>query len=352
MKGLLDRIDFAFQVNYHSAGEWLLYAEGWQTGTPTADDPIYFALSGNLDEPAIPGFHPGLSSDVLYVTNGETTDYAHASAGTLAWTPELSEGCPGCGFVFPDDEALVQAEFEKNLPFALSVARVGVDPDDPESSLGIETKPFYLESDDPYKEGLPGANFAFEYSYGDPQPVAGARQASLGAVMVKYRINGGRGAERADVRVGGRRAVHAGDVYYHEMRGAVTGTSPGDSRRGLVRGRRRAQRLVHLPGRLRDRQPRPGRGGRGLLGRLAARRRRARTTCSTTSTPSRTTAPADVYDVDARGRIAPDHLGVLGHYDAVHLVHGRRHRDPQAGLGAAATPTGSRWTRCSRREPS
>jgi hypothetical protein len=123
LKGLLDRIDFSFQVNWHSAGEWLLYAEGWQVSTPTADDPIYFALSGNLDEPAIDGFHPGLSSDVLYVTNGETTDYAHAATGALAWTPELSEGCPGCGFVFPDDEQLVQAEFERNLPFARSVAR-------------------------------------------------------------------------------------------------------------------------------------------------------------------------------------------------------------------------------------
>ena len=113
MKGLLDRIGFEFQVNWHSAGQWLLYAEGWQVGTATADDPIYFALSGNLDEPAIPEFHPGLSSDVLYVTNGETTDYAHAETGALAWTPELSEGCPGCGFVFPDDPALVQAEFER-----------------------------------------------------------------------------------------------------------------------------------------------------------------------------------------------------------------------------------------------
>ena len=78
MKGLLDRIGFAFQVNYHSNGQWLLYAEGWQIGTPTADDPIYYAMSGNLDNPAIEDFHPGLSSDVLYVTNGETTDYAHA----------------------------------------------------------------------------------------------------------------------------------------------------------------------------------------------------------------------------------------------------------------------------------
>ena len=81
MKGLLDRIKFKFQVNYHSNGQWLLYAEGWQIATPTADDPIYYAMSGNLDNPAIDEFHPGLSSDVLYVTNGETTDYAHAEHG-------------------------------------------------------------------------------------------------------------------------------------------------------------------------------------------------------------------------------------------------------------------------------
>ncbi|HET6666689.1 MAG TPA: M14 family metallopeptidase, partial [Intrasporangium sp.] len=144
MKGLLDRIGFAFQVNYHSNGQWLLYAEGWQIGTPTADDPIYYAMSGNLDDPAIEDFHPGLSSDVLYVTNGETTDYAHVATGALAWTPELSAGCPTCGFVFPDDEALVQEEFERNLPFARSVAQSAVDPDDPVSVVGIETKPFYL----------------------------------------------------------------------------------------------------------------------------------------------------------------------------------------------------------------
>ena len=92
-------------VNYHSNGRWLLYNDGWQVGTPTADDPIYYALSGNLDEPAIEGFHPGLSSDVLYITNGEIDGYAQEATGTLAWTPELSPGCPGCGFVFPDDEA-------------------------------------------------------------------------------------------------------------------------------------------------------------------------------------------------------------------------------------------------------
>src|SRR5665809_61622 len=231
LKGLLDRIGFEFQVNYHSVGEWLLYAEGWQIGTPTADDPIYFALSGNLDEPAIDDFHPGLSSDVLYVTNGETTDYAHSTTGALAWTPELGDGCPDedCGFVFPDDEEAVQQEFERILPFSLSVAKSADDPENPDSVLGIETKPFYLESDDPYKEGIPGANFKFEYSYGDPQPVQVLAKRSLGRVTLKYRINGGRSrsASTSEWSGGERYTPVAGD--YRGLRGFVRGTDPGDS---------------------------------------------------------------------------------------------------------------------------
>ena len=229
MVGLLDRIGFAFQVNWHSAGQWLLYAEGWQTGTPTADDPIYYAMSGNLDDPAIAEFHPGLSSDVLYVTNGETTDYAHAVTGALAWTPELSEGCEGCGFVFPDDEALVQAEFERNLPFAQSVANSAVDPDDPKTVTGIETKPFYIDSEDPYKRGNPGVQLSFTKSYGDPQPVAVVAKRSLGAVTLKYSINGGPVQSAPTSEWEGGSTYNPASVYYHQMRGTVTGTDPGDS---------------------------------------------------------------------------------------------------------------------------
>ena len=317
LKGLLDRIDFSFQVNWHSAGEWLLYAEGWQVSTPTADDPIYFALSGNLDEPAIPGFHPGLSSDVLYVTNGETTDYAHAARGALAWTPELSEGCPGCGFVFPDDEALVQAEFERNRPFAHSVARSAGDPDDPESVLGIETKPFYTKSDDPYKEGIPGANFEFDYSYGDPQPVQVLAKRSLGAVTLKYRINGGAAQSKPTSEWAGGERFTPADVYYHELRGTVTGTSPGDSVEVWFEGGgARSDSFTYLAV--------SETGNRVLV--VAAEDYSG-------ASPVQTAGPhflqyyvdalaangvaADVYDVDARGRIAPDHIGVLGHYDGV-----------------------------------
>ena len=317
LMGLLDRVGFAFQVNWHSAGEWLLYAEGWQTATPTADDAIYFALSGNLDRPAIEGFHPGLSSDVLYVTNGETTDYAHAVTGALAWTPELSEGCPGCGFVFPDDDALVQAEFERNLPFARSVAMSAGDPDDPVSVLGIETKPFYLDSDDPYKDGVPGANLTFDYSYGDPQPVAVIAKRSLGAVTLKYRINGGAPQSAPTSEWEGGERYDPAAVYYHQMRGVVTGTDPGDSVEVWFEGGGKTSDSFTYDAVSES-------GNRVLV--VAAED-------YTGASPVQTPGPhypgyyldalaangiaADVYDVDARARTAPDQLGVLSHYDAV-----------------------------------
>ena len=230
MEGTLQSIRPKFQVNFHSFGKWLLYPEGWQTGTPTSDDPIYFALSGNLDNPAIPGFNPGLSSDVLYVTNGETTDYAHLKTNTLAWTPELSDGGSGLGFVFPDNEALVQAEFENTLAFDLSVQKSALDPANPKSSLGLTTKPFYLESDDTYKAGLPLANFKFAVSYGDPQMVRVVAKRSLGAVTLKWQI--GTGAIHSAPTTewdGGEKYGGKTDVYYHTLNGMVSGTSPGDS---------------------------------------------------------------------------------------------------------------------------
>jgi Zinc carboxypeptidase len=318
MVGLLDRIGFAFQVNWHSAGQWLLYAEGWQTGTPTADDPIYYAMSGNLDAPAIAEFHPGLSSDVLYVTNGETTDYAHARTGALAWTPELSEGCDGCGFVFPDDDALVQAEFERNLPFARSVADSAVDPDDPKTVTGITTKPFYVDSDDPYKRSNPGVQLSFTQSYGDPQPVAVIAKRSLGDVTVKYRINGGDPQSAPTSEWEGGSRYNPASVYYHQMRGVVTGTDPGDSVEVWFEGG--GQRsdsftyqavsetgnpvLVVAAEDYTGASPVQAPGGPHYVDTY-------------TAALAANGQQADVYDIDAAGRVAPDALGVLSHYDAV-----------------------------------
>ena len=318
---LYNRVGFVFHVNWHSAGQWLLYPEGWQTGTPSADDPIYFALSGNLDNPAIEGFHPGLSSDVLYVTNGETTDFAHSQRGALAWTPELSEGCEGCGFVFPDDEALVQAEFERNLAFALDVAKSAQDPDDPVSHLGIDTKPFYLKSDDTYKTGLPGANFTFAVSYGDPQEVRVLAKKTLRNVDLKYRINGGRvqSANASKLKGGERYGVTA--VYYQVMQQLGRGTKPGDQVTVWFEGKERGKRVA----------------SDSFTYTAAVESKNDVLILAnedyTGASPVQTPGPHylsyyqdalaandigyDVYDVDANGRAAATMLGVLSHYDAV-----------------------------------
>jgi Zinc carboxypeptidase len=318
MVGLLDRIGFAFQVNWHSAGQWLLYAEGWQTSTPTADDPIYYAMSGNLDDSAIEGFHPGLSSDVLYVTNGETTDYAHAVTGALAWTPELSEGCDGCGFVFPDDEALVQAEFELNLPFAQSVANSAVDPDDPKTVTGLTTKPFYVDSDDPYKSGNPGVQLSFDTSYGDPQPVAVIAKRSLGAVTVKYRINGGAEQSAPTSEWEGGSRYDPASVYYHQMRGVVTGTDPGDSVEVWFEGGGQVSESFTYDAVSETGNPVLVVAAEDYTGASPVQDPAGPHFADTyTAAVAANGQQADVYDIDAAGRIAPDALGVLSHYDAV-----------------------------------
>ena len=319
MMALFDRAKPEFQVNYHSFGQWLLYPEGWQIGTPSADDPIYYALSGNLDNPAVDDFEPGLSSDVLYVTNGETTDFAHVSHGTLAWTPELGEGDGGGGFVFPDDEAQVQAEFERILPFSTDVAKSAKDPANPVSHLGIETKPFYLQSDDDYKIGLPQSNFTFEYSYGDPQEVRVLAKRSLGDVTVKYSINGG-AAQSAPTEEwnGGDRYGGNTDVYYHVMSGMVTGTDPGDSVEVWFEGGGEAsdsftyEAVAESDADVLVLAAEDYTGASPGIGGTEP----AYLSYYTDALDENGTS-YDVYDVDARGRIAADALGVLSHYDAV-----------------------------------
>jgi hypothetical protein len=336
---LFDRVPFRFQVNYHSYGPYLLYPEGWQTSTATADDPIYYALTGNIDEPAIPDSLAGLGSDVLYVTNGEMTDYAHAVRGTLSWTPELEEGCDGCGFVFPDDEGLIEAQFQKTLPFDLDVLKSAADPADPVSHLGITTKPFYLRSDDTFKAGQPLADFTFTTSYGDPQEVRVDARRSLGAVTLRYQVNGG------PVQSGTTEEWDGGDKYggqtdrwYHVMSGTVTGTSPGDSVKVWFTGGGQTSDsfTYHAVNET---------SNRVLV--LSAED-------YTGASPVQPTGPnyvsyyqealaangigSDVYDVDARGRTAATKLGVLSHYDAVVWYTGDDviTREPGWGSGTAS----------------
>jgi len=120
-------------VSYHSYSGLVLYPWGFRPGQLAPDLPRYQALAGTDLVPAVrdsvPGssidhYHPGPGWN-LYPTNGEYTDWAYRTYGTIAFTTELTSGC--CvdglyyGFEFPDDSALVERVFRDNLPFARSL---------------------------------------------------------------------------------------------------------------------------------------------------------------------------------------------------------------------------------------
>ncbi len=230
LDGLLERIGFTFLVNYHSAAERLSYGAGWQAATPSPDDVISRALVGDDAHPAVPGSDPGLAAEG-YPSNGGTIDHARAAYRTVGFTAEMSscrtaaesdpddqvlaEDCAS-DVDFPDSEALVQAEFEKNIPFALSVASSARNPGHPVSAVGLVAPDFVVDS--------------FDVSYGDPQTVAVTARRELGSLALRYRVNGGP-EQRAGVREwrGGERYGDPDDAYYGEFRGTIAGTEPGDS---------------------------------------------------------------------------------------------------------------------------
>jgi murein tripeptide amidase MpaA len=119
-------------VSYHTFAGLLLFPPGSQYGLLGSDLPVYRTLGGTNLRPAIPDRVPASSRTriapgpawLLYTTNGEYTDWASATYGTIAFTPELSSGYGSngyYGFEFPDDEASLKQLFDDNLPFALDV---------------------------------------------------------------------------------------------------------------------------------------------------------------------------------------------------------------------------------------
>lgn len=322
LNNLFRRIGYEFVVNYHSAAELLLYGIGWQVNTPSPDDEISVALAGDDAHPAVPGYDPDISAE-LYTTNGDTDTHAQVRFGAIGFTPEMTtcqvasaidpndEWDPAdcqSGFNFPDDEELIQAEFEKNIPFALSVAKSAKDPANPVSSVG-RTAPDLLA--DP-----------FEVSYGTTQDVAVIAERKLRDKKLHYKINNG--AERtAAVREwqGGERYGDTHDRFFAEFRGTVRGTRAGDQVTVwfTATGGQPSEPFTYTVSN--------DIGGDVLV--LAAE---DVTGISPANADGATSAryadehvaaieaagkTADVYDMDTRGRKAPHPLGVLSHYQAV-----------------------------------
>jgi zinc carboxypeptidase/immune inhibitor InhA-like protein len=320
MDGLQKRVKFKFQVNYHSAAELLLYPFGWQVETPSADDPIFVAMSGTDDKPAIDGqegtgapddYDPDLSAE-LYTTNGETIDHVYSRYKTLGWTPEMDVSDPDRGggesvFEFQDSASDLQDAFDKNLPFALDVAKSAKDPANPVERLGIDVPDF-----------VPAT---FAVSYGDPQTVEVNAKRELGKVRVRYQINGGatKSADTAEW-TGGERFGGEG-VYFHRLRGVVSGAKPGDKVKVWFESLKAGKRSEAFTYTLQSDT------GNSVLVLSAEDYGGVIPNASPFPGPAyldqykqaleANGVPYDVYDVDAQGRAAPDRLGVLAHYKAV-----------------------------------
>ena len=131
----------------------------------------------------------------------------------------------------PGLRADLEDAFEKNIPFALDVADSADDPANPESHLGRETPDFQIQP--------------FDVSYGDPQTVEINAKRELGPLTVHWKVNGGATQTASTSEyAGGERYGENQNVYYHYVRGTVTGTAPGDQSasgsRAAARPRRRS----------------------------------------------------------------------------------------------------------------
>jgi hypothetical protein len=324
LDGLFNKVRFTEMINYHSAAELLLYGVGWQVSTPSPDDIISAAMAGDDANPAVPGYDPDISAE-LYTTNGETDGHATNKYGTLAFTPEMStcqtasavnpndqwkpEDCVSV-FTFPDDEALIQSEFAKNIPFALSVAKSSHHPDDPVSVVGATAADLVADP--------------FAVSYGTTQPVAVTAKRALKNLQVNYKVNGGRTvSDKVSEWKGGERYGNSDDHYYAEFRGTVRRTKPGDSVEVWFSGFKPGKGGVasdHFTYKVST-----DIGGKVLI--LAAEDTTGLSPVQGVATAkyadkyaaalAASGISSDVYDVDANNRTAPHHLGVLSHYKAI-----------------------------------
>jgi hypothetical protein len=332
LDGLMKRVNFEFNSNYHTAAALLLYPFGWQMDTHAADEPIFRALLGTDEQPAVEGFNPGTGSE-LYITNGDTNDHAYTQYGTASFTPELLPGQEdreegAGGFVFQDIPEDAEFEFERQVQYGLDLARSAKDPANPVSHLGNEAEPFELD--------------AFDVSYGDPQVVQIDAKRELGPVTLHYKV-GENDEQTASTQEwkGGERYGDEGDVWYHRVRGTVTGAQPGDNVKvwfeaGGVKSKAFTYHLasddaadVLILSMENYTGGSPGYADKSGPNYLS----------SYTSALQALGVSYDVWDVDAGGGLhAPSPLGVLSHYKAVVWYTGDDFvtREPGQGPGTGA----------------
>ena len=178
---LMNRVHFTSNKNDHTFGQLLLWPPGWQVDTHYADEPVFEALAGNDDNPAIPAFDPDVGAD-LYTTNGDTNDHMYKADRVQSFTPRApAEWAPAAGSSSRTSRRTCSSSSSVTCSSrSISRARQN-DPDSPVSHLGNEAPDFQVDR--------------FSVSFGDPQTVQVNARRDIGRITLHYRINGG-GRER------------------------------------------------------------------------------------------------------------------------------------------------------------
>ncbi len=203
-------------------------------------------------------------------------------------------------FNFPDDEKLIQDEFRKNIPFALSVAETAGHPDRPTSSVGLSAADF-----------TPAA-FTTSYSRGADQEVSVVVRKSVRDKELKYRVNGGRTEDRAlKPWKGGRTYGGDDNLYFDEYRAKVKDGDPGDKVEVWFTGETKAGKPTSSTHFTYTVARRPA-ADTLVVAEEGAAATQAQTYVDALKANGRKTV---VWDVATQG--APDALGVLDHFKTV-----------------------------------
>lgn len=148
-------------VSYHTYAGLLLFPPGSKYGVLAADLDEYRVLAGTNVRSAVfdhlpasrRSFYSPSTAWMLYPTNGEYTDWASTTFGTVSINPEVSSGYGPSGyygFEFPDDETLLHQLFTDNLPFALDAIEMARGPATYSSATtGLRAERWVLESGSP-----------------------------------------------------------------------------------------------------------------------------------------------------------------------------------------------------------
>lgn len=224
-------------ISYHTYAGLLLFPPGSQYGVLSADLDAYRVLAGTNVASAVidrlpssrRSFYAPATAWMLYPTNGEYTDWASTTFGTISINPEVTSGYGPSGyygFEFPDDNTLLEQLFTDNLPFALDAIEMAGNPAAYRSpTTGLRADRWVLESGTPpLRMRGPAASVATATVTAGGQPVSVTVDSGSGGKYMRRLISRGGVAARPStitVSTGSSRATWS-------LVTAV-GAEPGDS---------------------------------------------------------------------------------------------------------------------------